>query len=119
MLNGSCGLKEDSIMAEMSWYKVWMVVPGTDGDAENGPCEPLWWNDMELASDEETAIRQANDEARRQWEEPNYYEPDVEAPSDKDIGQECPVCTGAAAVTYEEYTAWKKKMDESDEFPFE
>lgn len=27
-------------MAEMKWYKVWLVVPGTDGDAENGPCEP-------------------------------------------------------------------------------
>ena len=36
-------------MAEIRWYKVWMVVPGTDGDAENGPCEPMWWNDMEQA----------------------------------------------------------------------
>ena len=51
-------------MAEMRWYKVWMVVPGTDGDAENGPCEPMWWNDMEKAPDEETAICQANDKAR-------------------------------------------------------
>ena len=44
-------------MADMRWYKVWLVVPGTDGDAENGPCEPLWWNDMEQAPDEETAVR--------------------------------------------------------------
>ena len=41
-------------MAGMKWYKVWLVVPGTDGDAENGPCEPEWWNDMEQAPDEET-----------------------------------------------------------------
>ena len=62
-------------MADMRWYKVWMVVPGTDGDAENGPCGPLWWNDMEQAPDEETAVRQADEKARRQWEEPNQYEP--------------------------------------------
>ena len=93
-------------MAEMRWYKVWLVVPGTDGDAENGPCEPLWWTDMEQAPDAETAVQQANDKARRQWEEP-----EVEAPSGREMGQECPVCTVATAVTEEEYTAWKKELD--------
>lgn len=52
-------------ITEPRWYKVWLVVPGTDGDAENGPCEPLWWTDMEQAPDEETAVQQANDKARR------------------------------------------------------
>ena len=102
----------------MGWYKVWMAVPGTDGDAENGPCEPTWWNDMEQAEDEGTAIRQANEKARRSWEEPNYYEPGVTAPSDREMGQECPVCTGAAAVTDEEYAAWKREMEETEEIPF-
>lgn len=105
-------------MAEMGWYKVWMVVPGTDGDAESGPCEPMWWNDMEQAPDEETAICQANEKARKQWHEPNCYEPGVGAPSDKDMGQECPVCTSAAAVTDEEYAAWKKELDEAEALPF-
>ena len=105
-------------MAEMRWYKVWLVVPGTDGDAENGPCEPQWWNDMEQAPDEETAIRQANEKARREWEEPNWYEPGVKAPSAKEMGQECPVCTGAAAVTDEEYAAWKREMEEMEAIPF-
>ena len=105
-------------MAEMGWYKVWIVVPGTDGDAESGPCEPTWWNDMEQAPDKETAIRQADEKARKQWEEPNYYEPDVEGPSDKEMGQECPVCTGAEAVTDEEYEAWKKEQEEMDYLPF-
>ncbi len=42
--------------------------------------------------------------------------PGVEAPSDRDMGQECPVCTGAEAATDEEYAAWKKELDE---LPFE
>ncbi len=106
-------------MAEMGWYKVWLVVPGTDGDAENGSCEPVWWNDMEQAPDKETAVWQADEKARRQWEEPNYYGPGVEAPSDRDMGQECPVCTGAEAATDEEYAAWKKELEEADALPFE
>lgn len=103
---------------KVGWYKVWIVVPGTDGNAENGPCEPMWWNDMEQASDAETATRQANEKARRQWEEPNYYEPGVKAPSDRDMGWECPVCTGVEAVTDEEYVAWKKGLDELEALPF-
>lgn len=103
----------------MSWYKVWMVVPGTDGDAENGPCSPVWWVDMEQAVNEEMAIQQANDKAQRQWEEPNHYAPGVEAPSDKDMGQECPVCTGALAVTDEDYMAWKREQDEADKVLFD
>lgn len=106
-------------MAEMRWYKVWLVVPGTDGDAENGPCEPVWWNDMEQAPDKETAVRQADAKARRQWEEPNYYEPGVEAPSDRDMGQECPVCTGAEEATDAEYAEWKNELEEMDELLFE
>ena len=105
-------------MAEMGWYKVWIVVPGTDGDAENGPCEPTWWNDMEQAPDKETAIRQAGEKARKQWEEPNYYEPDVEGPSDKDMGRGCPVFNWAEAVTDEEYAAWKKEQEEMEALPF-
>lgn len=105
-------------MAEMKWYKVWIVVPGTDGDAESGPCEPIWRYDMEQASNKETAIRQANEKARRQWEEPNHYEPEVERPSVREMGQECPVCTGAKAVTDEEYAAWKKEQEEIEALPF-
>lgn len=103
----------------MDWYKVWLVVPGTDGDAESGPREPMWWNDMEQAPDKATAIRQANTKARRQWEEPNEYAPGVEAPSEKEMGLECPVCTGAVKVTAEEYRAWKKELDGFPELPFE
>lgn len=106
-------------MAKMNWYKVRLVVPGTDGDAENGPCEPLWWDDMEQAASEEAAVRQADEKARRQWEEPNEYEPGVEGPSEKDMGQQCPVCTGAEAVTDEAYTAWKKELAEMEGLPFE
>ena len=106
-------------MAGMKWYKVGLVVPGTDFNAEGWPCEPEWWNDMEQAPDEETAIRQANEKARRQWEEPNQYEPGAEAPSDRELGQECPVCTGAAEVTDEEYAEWKREMEESVELPFQ
>ena len=69
--------------------------------------------------DEETAVRQANEKARREWEEPNWYEPGVKAPSAKEMGLECPVCTGAEAVTDEEYAAWKKELEEMDGLPFE
>ena len=47
-------------MAGMKWYKVWLVVPGRTGCGKR-PCEPEWWNDMEQAPDEETAVRQANE----------------------------------------------------------
>ena len=106
-------------MAGMKWYKVWLVVPGTDGDAENGPCEPEWWDDMEQAPDKEAAVRQANEKAWRQWEEPNQYEPGVEAPSDREMGQACLVCTGAAEVTDGEYAEWKREMEEPVELPFQ
>ena len=59
------------------------------------------------APDEETAVQQANEKARADWEDS-----DGECPSGRDLGMECPVCTGAAAVTEEEYTAWKKELDE-------
>lgn len=104
-------------MAEIRWYKVRLEVPGTDGDAENGPCEPMWWDDMEQAHDEEAAVRQANDKARRQWEETNYSGPGAEVPSDRDMGQKCPVCTGASPVTDEEYEVWKREVDAEEE-PF-
>ena len=41
------------------------------------------------------------------------------APSAKEMGQECPVCTGAAEVTDEEYAEWKREMEESVELPFQ
>ena len=47
------------------------------------------------------------------------YEPGAEAPSDREMGQECPVCTGAAEVTDEEYAEWKKEMEEPVELPFQ
>ena len=96
-----------------------LVVPGTDGDAESGPREPMWWNDMEQAPDRATAIRQANAKARRQSIPYIYYAPGVEAPSGKEMGLECPVCTGAVKVTEEEYRAWKKELEEFTELPFE
>ncbi len=97
----------------MSWYKVLMIVPGTDGDAENGPCEPQWWEEMEQAPDEETAVRQANAKARAQWENS-----DEAFPSGKDMGVKCPVCTGAKAVTDEEHDAWENALDEQNPFSF-
>ena len=103
----------------MKWFKVWMVVPGTDGDAENGPCEPDGWNDMVQAEDEASAIRQANEQARAVWESPSEYEPDVPGPSAKEMGCECPVCTGAQEVTEEEHEAWEKEMSEEQPLPFE
>ncbi len=98
----------------MSWYKVWMVVPGTDGDAENGPCEPQWWNDMVQVEDEPTAMATANAKARVDWETS-----DGEYPSGRELGEECPVCTGARAVTDEEHTAWVKQMEDFEPLPFE
>ena len=98
----------------MSWYKVWMVVPGTDGDAENGPCEPQWWNDMVQVEDEPAAIAAANAKARADWETS-----DGEYPSGRELGEECPVCTGAQAVTDEEHAAWVKQMEDFAPPPFE
>ena len=98
----------------MSWYKVWMVVPGTDGDAENGPCEPQWWNDMVQTEDEPTAIATANAKARADWETS-----DGEYPCGRELGMECPVCTGAQAITDEEYAAWVKQMEDFEPPPFE
>ena len=98
----------------MSWYKVWMVVPGTDGDEENGPCEPQWWNDMVQAEDEPAAVAAANTKARAEWETP-----DGECPCGRDLGIECPVCTGAETVTDEEHAAWVKAMENSEPLPFE
>lgn len=104
----------------MSWYKVWMVVPGTDGDAESDSCNPVWWNDMVEAETEEGAIALANADARREWEEPNEYEPGIPAPSDKEMGALCPVCTGAEKVTDAEHEAWVTEIAElaEIEFPF-
>ena len=34
------------------------------------------------------------------------------------LGQECPVCTGVAEVTDEEYAEWKREMEEPVELPF-
>ena len=97
----------------MNWYKVWIVVPGTDGDAENGPCEPTWWNDYVKAASEEEAVRTANEKCKADFEEADEF-----GLCEKDMGGECPVCTGAAKATDEEYEAWKKEMDEIPELPF-
>ena len=98
----------------MAWYKVWLVVPGTDGDAENGPCEPQWWNDYVQADSEENAVAQANAKARADWETPGE-----EFPSEKEMGCECPVCTGAQEATDEEHDAWVKEMESFEPLPFE
>ena len=97
----------------MSWYQVFIVLPGTDGDAENGFCEPQWWNEIVQAEDEHTAIAAANAKARADW-----GTSDGECPCGKDLGVECPVCTGAQAVTDEEYDAWVKAMEDSESIPF-
>ena len=47
------------LVAEPGWYEVCLVVPGTDGDAESGPCEPVWWKDMVQASSEVEADRKS------------------------------------------------------------
>ena len=98
----------------MNWYKVWMVVPGTDGDAENGPCELQWWNDMVQADDEPSAVATANAKARVDW-----GTTDGEYPCGRELGEECPVCTGVQMVTDEEYAAWVKQMEDFEPLPFE
>lgn len=96
------------LMPEPSWYEVCLVVPGTDGDAENGPCEPVWWKDMVKASTEAEAIKIANEKAAEDWESPMVDEAGVEiGPSSKDLGSECPVCEWARKATEEEYQEWK------------
>lgn len=97
----------------MSWYRVLMVIPGTDGDAKNGFCEPQWWSEMVQAENEPAAIAAANAKARADWETS-----DSECPCGKDLGMKCAVCTGAQAVTDEEYDAWTKATEDSDLIPF-
>ena len=97
----------------MSWYQVLIVLPGTDGDAENGFCEPQWWNEMVQAQNESAAIAAANAKARADW-----GASDGECPCGRELGTECAVCTGAQAVTDEEYNAWVKAMEDSDLIPF-
>lgn len=97
----------------MNWYKVWIVVPGTDGDAENGPCEPTWWNDFVKASSMLEAIKIANAKCKENFEEVDEF-----GFCEKEMGGYCPVCIGAEEVTEEEYEAWKKKMEDFPEMPF-
>lgn len=79
------------LVAEPGWYEVCLVVPGTDGDAESGPCEPVWWKDMVQASSEVEATQIANDKAAEDWQSPRVDEAGVEiGPSDKELGSECP-----------------------------
>lgn len=78
---------------EMSWYKVTMLVPGTDGDAENGMCEPDTYIDMVYAHSEEAAKGLANAEA-------------------EDIPFDRPVAIHSEKATVEEYAEWKKGQDE-------
>ena len=97
----------------MNWYKVWIVVPGTDGDAENGPCEPTWWNEFIKAASTQEAIEKADVKCKEDWESDNEY-----GFSEKDAGVACPVCTGAEVSSQEEYDVWHKEMDEFPEPPF-
>ena len=97
----------------MSWYQVLIVLPKTDGDAENGFCEPQWWNEMVQAENELAAIAAANAKARADWETS-----DGGCPCGRELGMGCPVCTSAQAVTDEEYNAWAKAMENSDLIPF-
>ena len=97
---------------EIGWYEVCLVVPGTDGDAENGPCEPAWWKDMVRASNESEAIKIANEKITEDWKSPKVDEAGVEiGPSDEDLGSECPVCEWARKATDEEYQAWKAERE--------
>ena len=69
---------------------------------------------MVQAEDEPTAVAAANAKARADWETS-----DGEYPSSRELGEECPVCTGAQAVTDEEHSAWVKQMEDSEPLPFE
>ena len=100
------------LVAEPGWYEVCLVVPGPDGDAESGPCEPVWWKDMVQASSEVEATQIANDKAAEDWQSPRVDEAGVEiGPSDKELGSECPVCEWAKRATEEEYQAWKTEQE--------
>lgn len=100
------------LVPEPSWYEVCLVVPGTDGDAENGPCEPVWYKDMVKATSEAEAIKIANEKEERDWQEPMVGENGVEVgPSAKEMGSECLVCKWAKKSTEEEYQAWKVERE--------
>ena len=51
---------------------------------------------MVQAEDEPTAVAAANAKARADWETS-----DGEYPSGRELGEECPVCTGAQVVSSE------------------
>ncbi len=103
------------LMPEQSWYEVCLVVPGTDGDAENGPCEPLWWKDMVKANCETEATKIANEKAAEDWKSPMVDEAGVEIGlSDRDLGAECPVCEWARKATEEEYQVWKAEREKME-----
>lgn len=112
---GSLGIAygEDSCRKVNEWYKVCIVEPGTDGDPENGMCEPDCWYDMVLAANEEEAVRIGNIKAKEWWETE-----DCNFPSPKEMGAYLPVCSGAERVTAEEYEAWKEEMESFPEPPF-
>ena len=69
---------------------------------------------MVQAEDEPTAIATANAKARTDWETS-----DGEYPCGRELGAECPVCTGAQAVTDEEYATWVKQMEDFEPLPLE
>lgn len=97
---------EDSCKKIMEWYQVWIVVPGTDGDIENGPHEPIGWQDYVEANSEADAIEKAGVFVQTDWEMEDPY-----GYSEKASGVQCPICTRAIRVTEEEYKAWKMAME--------
>lgn len=79
----------------MSWYKVTMLIPGTDGDGENGMCEPDTYIEMVYAHNEEIAKALANAEV--------------------DIPFDAPVAVNAEKASEKEYADWKAELDMLEE----
>ncbi len=92
---------------ELNWYLVNFVVPGTDGDAENGPCEPDGWEDMILAPDEQMAIYLANEQAVREYMANPFGCAEA-------MDSQCPVCVSAKMVTETERQLWLQNQQFAD-----
>ena len=89
----------------LKWLVI-MVESGSDGDAENGPCEPLWFKDIVSASCSAEAERIAN----KKWNEPDERFPDMIFPEN--------VCSSVSLATAADIAEYEKMISECQDIPF-
>ena len=89
----------------LKWLVV-MVESGSDGDVENGPCEPSWFEDIVSTSSSDKAERIAN----AKWNEPDEQFPNMEFPKN--------VCTSVRLATTSEVANFEKMLSECPDAPF-